>query len=156
MCQLKCVGKTACKDPVSTDHSRAGFRVSEMLTAFWTASTPLWQAKSYYPTWVSPVALLKPSNMLSFKCVCVCVCVCVRVWRQAERGRESSSRFTVSVSSCVCQCWPEAFQCYPVCVIIHHTLLSSQFLLSSSSSFSKAQRNQQSYYLWHSVWIGRI
>ncbi len=107
VCQLKCVGKTACKDPVSAGHSGAGFRVSGMLTAFWTASTPLRQAKSYYPTWDSPVALLKPSNMLSFKCVCACMCVCV--WRQAEKGRESSSRFTVSVSSCVCQCWPQGF-----------------------------------------------
>lgn len=75
VCQLKCIGKTACKDPVSTGHSCAGFRVSGMLTAFWTACTLLWQAKSYYPTWDSPVALLKPSNMLSFKCVCVLVCV---------------------------------------------------------------------------------
>lgn len=112
-----------CKDPVSTGHSGTGFRVSGMLTAFWTARALLRQAKSYYPTWESPVAMLKPSNVLSFNCVCVCV------WRQAEEGRESSSRFTVSVSSCVCQCRPEAFQCHPVGVIIHRTLLPFSALL---------------------------
>lgn len=112
-----------CKDPVSTGHSGTGFRVSGMLTAFWTARALLRQAKSYYPTWESPVAMLKPSNVLSFNCVCMCV------WRQAEEGRESSSRFTVSVSSCVCQCRPEAFQCHPVGVIIHRTLLPFSALL---------------------------
>lgn len=84
-CQRKCVGKTAGKDPVSTGHSCAGFRVSGMLTAFWTTSTLLWQAKSYYPTWDSPVALLKPSNMLSFKCVCACMCVCLKTGREGQR-----------------------------------------------------------------------
>lgn len=40
-CQLKYVGKTAGKDPVSTGLRGAGFRVSGMLTVFWTASTLL-------------------------------------------------------------------------------------------------------------------
>lgn len=69
MCQLNSVRKTACKDPVSMGRSGIGFKVSGLLTGFWTTCTLLWQGKSYYSTWESPVAPLKPSNMLSFKCV---------------------------------------------------------------------------------------
>lgn len=86
VCQLKCVGKTACMDPVSTGHSHTGFGVSGMLTAFWTARTLLWQAKSYYPTWDSPVALLRPSNMLSFKCVSACTSVCLKADWEGHRA----------------------------------------------------------------------
>lgn len=86
VCQLKCVGKTACTNPVSTGHSHTGLRVSGMLTAFWTAHTLLWQAKSYYPTWDSPVALLRPSNMLSFKCVSACTSVCLKAGWEGHRA----------------------------------------------------------------------
>lgn len=136
MCQLKCVGKSACKDPVSTGHNGTGFRVSGMLTVFWTTRTLLWQAKSYYPTWESPVALLNPQP-------CSVSSVCEQ--RQPERSRESSSRFTLSVSSCVCQCWPEAFQCHLFRVFIHHTFLSSLFRRGWHLWFSKAPKTSSPF-----------
>lgn len=133
VCQLKYVGKTAGNDPVSTSFSGAGFRLRGMLTAFWTACTPLWQAKSYYLTWDSPSGTAQ-----TLKCAQFQLCF----WRQAEKGRESSIRFTMSVCSCVCQCWPEAFQSYPGCVIILYTIFSS-------CSWT-ADRHQQSH-LWESL-----
>lgn len=78
MCQLKYVGKTAGKDPVSTSFSGAGFRLRGVLTAFWTACTLLWQAKSYYLTWDSPSGTAQ-----TLKCAQFQVCF----WRQAEKGQ---------------------------------------------------------------------
>lgn len=76
----------------------------------------------------------------------------VCVWKQAEKGTEPSNRFTVSVSSCVFQCWPKAFQYHPVSDYTLYTPLLCFLLFPSTSSSNDLKEGVCHSYLRHCVW----